>query len=226
MKLPFAKYGLRELVIFGTLLLTGLLLCLFSLPQLSPIFFPGIFFVGYFFRDPERVPPDGGKKLLAPADGTVVEISNVYEDNFLKCRATKIGIFMSIFSVHVNRMPCSGKVEFIKHKDGKFLDARLQACSDENEHNLLGLAGPNGRILVKQIAGRIARRIVCDCAIGKNLQRGERFGMIKFGSRLEVFIPESAKIKLGVLEGQKVTAGVTVLGIFKSFKACDGRRET
>ncbi|HHT9124943.1 MAG TPA: phosphatidylserine decarboxylase family protein [Candidatus Brocadiia bacterium] len=215
MRLPFAKYGLRELVIFGTLLLTGLFLCLFSLPQLSPIFILGIFFVGYFFRDPERVPPDGEEKLLAPADGTVVEISNVYEDNFLKCRARKIGIFMSIFDVHVNRAPCSGEVEFVEHKNGKFLDARLQACSDENERNLLGLAGINGRILVKQIAGRIARRIVCDCSIGQNLQRGERFGMIKFGSRLEVFIPETLNIELNILNGQKVTAGVTVLGVFK-----------
>ncbi len=215
MRLPFAKYGLRELSIFGIPLLIGFLLCLFFIPWLSPVFVPGIFFIGYFFRDPERVPPDGEEKLLAPADGTVVEISNVYEDNFLKCRATKIGIFMSIFNVHVNRAPCSGKIEYIEHKNGKFLDARIPACSDTNEHNLLGLVGLNGKILVKQIAGRIARRIVCDCSIGQNLQRGERFGMIKFGSRLEVFIPETLNIELNILNGQKVTAGVTVLGVFK-----------
>ena len=215
MRLPFAKYGLRELSILGIPLLTGFLLCLFPLPWLSLIFVPLIFFVGYFLRDPERVSPRGEEKLLAPADGTVVEISQVYENNFLKGKAKKIGIFMSIFDVHVNRAPCSGEVEFVEHRNGKFLDARLRACSDENEHNLLGLAGSNGRILVKQIAGRIARRIVCDCSVGQNLQRGERFGMIKFGSRLEVFIPESVNIELNVTEGQKVAAGVTVLGVFK-----------
>lgn len=216
MRLPFARYGLRELCIFGIPLLTGFLLCLFFLPWLSPVFVPGIFFVGYFFRDPERVPPDGEEKLLAPADGMVVEISNVYEDNFLKCKATKVGIFMSIFDVHVNRAPCGGVVEYVEHRDGKFLDARLQACSEENEHNLIGLAGLNGRILVKQIAGRIARRIVCDCSVGKNLNRGERFGMIKFGSRLEVFIPDSTNFKTNVQEGQKVTAGVSVLATIRT----------
>ena len=214
MRLPFAKYGLRELGIFGGSLLAGFVLCLFFIPLLSLVFIPMIFFVGYFFRDPERVPPDGEEKLLAPADGMVVEISKVHEDNFLKCKATKVGIFMSIFDVHVNRAPCSGEVEFVKHKDGKFLDARLPDCSDKNEHNMLGLAGANGRILVKQVAGKVARRIVCDCSVGKHLNRGERFGMIKFGSRLEVFIPESTSIEINVVEGQKVTAGVTVLGIF------------
>lgn len=215
MRLPFAKYGLRELGIFGGILLIGFLLCLFFVPWLSIVFIPCIFFIGYFFRDPERVPPNGEEKLLAPADGTVVEISNVYEDNFLKCKATKVGIFMSIFDVHVNRAPCSGEVKFVEHRNGKFLDARDPDCSDKNEHNLLGLAGLNGRLLIKQIAGRIARRIVCECSVGQNLNRGERFGMIKFGSRLEVFIPESANIELNVVKGQKVTAGVTVLGIFK-----------
>lgn len=170
-----------------------------------------------FFRDPTRIPPEGEEKVLAPADGTVIEISHEQEENYLKCKAIKIAIFMSLFSVHVNRISYGGKVEFIKHIAGRFLDARSPKSSSQNEHNMIGILTNDGqtRILIKQIAGKVARRIVCDCTVGDNVERGQRFGMIKFGSRLEVFIPEDADFKLAVKEGEKVHAGTTVLGVLK-----------
>ena len=176
-----------------------------------------LFFVFYFFRDPNRNPPDGEEKLLAPADGRIIAISYVHEDNYLKCKAVKIATFMSMFSVHVNRISYSGKVEFIKHVPGKFLDARSPDASEKNEHNLLGILTRDGKtkIMIKQVAGKVARRIVCDCSIGQDVERGRRFGMIKFGSRLEVYIPEDADFEIAVKERERVSAGTTVLGILK-----------
>ncbi len=124
---------------------------------------------------------------------------------------------MSLFSVHVNRISCGGKVEFVKHVAGRFFDARSPKSSNQNEHNMVGILTNDGqtKIMIKQIAGKIARRIVCACAVGDNVKRGQRFGMIKFGSRLEVFIPETADFKLAVKEGEKVYAGTTVLGVLR-----------
>ena len=151
-------------------------------------------------------------RLLAPADGTVVEVTSVDEDRYLKDKATKVSIFMSIFDVHVNRIPCSGRVEFIDYQRGSFFDARTKDASLKNENNSIGLAADNGsRFLVKQIAGLIARRIVCPIRVGERLEQGQRFGMVKFGSRLELFIPKNTPVRIMVKEGQKVVAGLTVL---------------
>lgn len=218
MRLPFARYGWKEIMLFGSGMTVGCALSIFLFPYLCPIFLSGLFFVLWFFRDPDRVVPRAEEVLISPADGTIVEISRVFEADYLKDDAIKIGIFMSIMDVHVNRMPYSGRVVYIKYKNGRFFDARLPEAAVSNEHNMLGIEIDNdrGRIMIKQIAGRIARRIVCDCAIEQFIRRGERIGMIKFGSRVEVYIPEGINFSVAVKIGQKVRAGETILGVKES----------
>jgi len=167
-----------------------------------------------FFRDPNRETPQGESLIIAPADGTVSHIVSVFEDNYLKCDTTKISIFMSVLNVHVNRVPVHGRVEFIKHTKGKFLDARDDECFSSNENNVMGLSliASSLKIAVKQIAGKIAKRIVCACKVGDVFEQGQRFGMIKFGSRVEVFVPNSVTFEVMVKVGEKVTAGKTILG--------------
>ncbi|GAX60301.1 phosphatidylserine decarboxylase [Candidatus Scalindua japonica] len=217
MRFPFAEYGSRELSFFGMFLFVMIVLSLFFYPLACIPFFIFLLFVFYFFRDPERNIPEGENSLVSPADGRIIAISHVQEENYLKCKALKIAIFMSLFSVHVNRISYGGKVEFIKHVPGKFLDARSPDSSEMNEHNLMGIMTDNGKtkIMIKQVAGKVARRIVCDCSIGQDVERGKRFGMIKFGSRLEVYIPEEADFQVAVKEGQMVSAGSTILGTLK-----------
>ena len=217
MRLPISRYGLREVLLFTFILSLLFLLSLSFLPAVflkivSLLFVIAIAFVFYFFRDPERPILKDERKLLAPADGRVVEIALVEEKEFLHKEATKISIFMSLFDVHVNRMPCSGRVEYLKHMNGHFMDARRKEASLENECNFIGLVINGGRqLLMKQVAGIIARRIVCPLSTGDYLEQGQRFGMIKFGSRVEVFIPKEIPCKVLVKEGQKVRAGLTIL---------------
>lgn len=220
MRIPLAGYGWKEIIFFCAIMIIGCALSICFFPYVCPVFLFGLFFVLYFFRDPHRVVPEGDDKLISPADGTIVEIADMFEDNYLKDKAVKIAIFMSVLSVHVNRIPYAGTVEYMKHKNGKFLDARIPKCSDCNEHNLLGMeiSAIKTKILIKQVAGQIARRIVCNCSIGQQLKKGERFGMIKFGSRLEVFIPKNVNFNASVKVGQKVKAGETVLGIINGEK--------
>ncbi|MGR3319691.1 MAG: phosphatidylserine decarboxylase family protein [Candidatus Anammoxibacter sp.] len=216
MRIPLAQYGWKEISSFSSIMLAGCLLSLHFFPYTFPLFLFGLIFVIYFFRDPYRAIPEGDEKLVSPADGTVVEITDIFEDNYIKNNAIKISIFMSVTSVHVNRIPYAGKVEYIKHKNGQFMDARIPKCSEFNEYNLLGLVINRNKtkMMVKQIAGQIARRIVCDCTIGQRFKKGDRFGMIKFGSRLEVFLPKDIGFNTSVTIGQKVKAGETVLGTF------------
>jgi len=222
----FTKYGTRELMIFGGIagaLAVGVLILTISylrvdLALLISLPFIVLFvLVVSFFRDPERVPPRGEHRIVAPADGTVFDIGEVEEPEFLGEAALRIGIFLSIFDCHVNRAPCSGKVEKITYKRGEFFSAwtRAAECSKHNESNFIGLSNAAGRglkIAVKQIAGQIARRIVSDLEEGDEVERGQRFGMIKFGSRTELFIPKSANFTLRVKLGAGVKAGRTVIG--------------
>ena len=214
MRIPLAKYGLRELIIFGIPCAIGIgfSIVLFPWIVLVPLFV--LSFLLNFFRDPNRTTPQGYGLIIAPADGTVSHIVPVFEENYLKCDTTKISIFMSVLNVHVNRVPVHGRVEFIKHTKGKFLDARDDECFSSNENNIMGvsLIGSPIKIAVKQIAGKIAKRIVCACKIGDVFEQGQRFGMIKFGSRVEVFVPNSVKFEVLVMVGDKVTAGKTILG--------------
>ena len=214
MRIPLAKYGIRELILFSIPCIVGMGFSIALFPWLVPIPLFFLSFLFNFFRDPNRKTPQDTSLIIAPADGTVSHIVPVFEDNYLKCDTTKISIFMSVLNVHVNRVPVHGRVEFIKHTKGKFLDARDDECFSSNENNVMGLSltGSSIKIAVKQIAGKIAKRIVCACKVGDVFEQGQRFGMIKFGSRVEVFVPNSVTFEVMVKVGEKVTAGKTILG--------------
>lgn len=203
----FAKYGRRELLVFSLVwaaLGAGLW---FVHPAAATLPALGLLFTLNFFRDPERPVPQEADLLVSPADGRVVEISEVHEDEFLKAPCHKIGIFLSVFDVHVNRSPCDGTVRATRYRPGKFLDARHPDCGRVNESNAIHV----GDVLVKQIAGAIARRIVCEAKPNDVLSRGQRFGMIKFGSRTELYIPKDRVVELRVRLNDKVKGGQTVI---------------
>ena len=165
--------------------------------------------VAYFFRDPERTGERGERLVVAPADGKVVMISEVDEPAFLHGRATRISIFMNVFSVHVNRYPVTGQVKYVHYAPGKFLNAATDKSSLDNEQMSVGLeCGPH-RVLVRQIAGLIARRIVTYSREGDRAEQGERFGMIRFGSRVDVFVPTASSVRVRL--GELTSAGTTVL---------------
>lgn len=169
------------------------------------------FFSAWFFRDPKRQAPGDESAVVSPADGVVIEVAEVDEARFLGRKALKLSIFMSLFNVHVNRVPVSGLVESVEYFPGKFFAAQRDKASLENEHNAVIVRVPgSGRIVVIQIAGLIARRIACWVKPGDEVIRGRRFGLIRFGSRLDVFLPLSTKIEVSLK--QKVQAGQTILG--------------
>jgi len=177
----------------------------------SAFFFIVTLFVIWFFRNPERNIPDGGKSVVSPADGRVIKIEEVRENAILEGEFRKVSIFMSLFNVHVNRMPCSGMVDVIQYRKGRFFSANLDKASSLNERNSVLIKTDDGRmILTIQIAGIIARRIVCWLKEGMNIERGERFGLIRFGSRLEVFLPHDSTISVKV--GDRVKGGETTIG--------------
>jgi phosphatidylserine decarboxylase len=165
--------------------------------------------VAYFFRDPERSGPRGERVVIAPADGKVVLISEVDEPNFIGGKAKRVSIFMNVFNVHVNRYPVDGTVRYLKYNPGKFLNAVAEKASMENEQMSVGLETPNGRILVRQIAGLIARRIVTYSQEGEQVKQAQRMGLIRFGSRVDVFLPLDAVVKVKV--GDLTIAGSTVI---------------
>ena len=168
----------------------------------------------YFFRDPERTGPRGADLIVAPADGKVLMITDVDEPLFIGGRATRISIFMNIFNVHVNRYPVDGRVDFVHYNKGKFLNAAAEKSSLENEQMSVGITTPSGvKILTRQIAGLIARRIVTYSKVGDQAHQGERFGIIRFGSRVDVFIPTDAVVNARL--GDITTAGATVLAELK-----------
>jgi len=169
----------------------------------------------WFFRDPERQPPEGEGLIVSPADGRVTDVTRLGPDSVLGCDGVQIGVFMSIFDVHVNRSPCSGTVESIEHKPGLFLDARNPAASQRNEAATIRIRHRRRDrdlpVVVRQIAGFVARRIVTDLTPGEEIGPAHRIGMVKFGSRLEVLMPDELAGEVTVTVGQKVRAGQTVL---------------
>jgi phosphatidylserine decarboxylase len=168
-------------------------------------------FVVWFFRNPQRNPPEKDGLVISPADGRVIRIEETTSDEQPGRTFQKISIFMNVFNVHVNRIPCSGKVRFIRYRKGKFLSANLDKASALNERNTVLLQTADGReIMTIQIAGLIARRIVCWLKEGMQVSRGERFGLIRFGSRVEVFLPLGSTLLVKV--GEKVRAGETPIG--------------
>ena len=164
-----------------------------------------------FFRDPDRVTPAVEGGVISPADGKVVNISEVDEPEYIGGRAKQVCIFMSPLNVHVNRFPVSGTVEFFRYVEGKYLMAFEDKSSDLNERTLIGINTGAYKLLFKQIAGFVARRIVCPLEVGDSAVVGERFGMIKFGSRVDVLMPLDADIKVSM--DQHVVAGETVLAV-------------
>jgi len=208
-RIPVAKEGLGFILPLG--LITAFL-WIAGWPFLAGFLTLLTFFVIYFFRDPERSIPPRENGILSPADGTVIQVEPSPEERFLKGPAIKVSIFMSLFNVHVNRIPLTGTIVQRAYSAGKFLRANLDKASFQNEQNALLLETPDRvRLVFIQIAGLIARRIVCRVNPGDRVVRGERFGLIRFGSRLDVYMPPDTQVQVQV--GQKVLGGKTTLGI-------------
>lgn len=210
------KYGYDVVVVVLLLVLAGSLVSWFLIdarafkyPLIGGLLLL-LAFTLYFFRDPDRKSPAGENLVIAPADGKVIAIQEVREEEFLKSDAVQISIFMSPLNVHVNRFPISGTIGYFRHFPGEYLMAFDEKSSVRNERTQIGIERENVRVLFKQIAGFLARRIVADLKVGDRAVAGERFGMIKFGSRVDVLLPRSADIK--VRPGQQTVAGETVLG--------------
>jgi phosphatidylserine decarboxylase len=168
-----------------------------------------VLWVAYFFRDPERTGPRGQQLVIAPADGRVIEVVEVDEPAFLQGRATRISIFMNVFNVHVNRYPVSGRVTYVHYNPGKFMNAAAEKASLDNEQMSIGVQGARHRVLFRQIAGLVARRIVTYSRVGDDAEQGERMGIIRFGSRVDVFVPVGSAIRVQV--GDRPVAGTTVI---------------
>jgi phosphatidylserine decarboxylase len=219
-KLGLARPGLAELVVFS-LLLGPLTFLLFGLALTgSPLFWaPGVavlllwLFVFGFFRDPERIIPADPDAVLSPADGTVTHVEEVKDPDFPAHRAFRVSIFLSVFNVHVNRLPRSGKVVGLRYYPGIYLDARSRECVAQNEQLWIDLTDARTGVLVrvKQIVGAVARRIVCWLKPGEEVRAGDRLGMIKFGSRTDVLVPVERVGEVLVAVGDKVQGGSTIL---------------
>ena len=219
-RLRLARAGLAEMLFFSAVFALALALCIVLALTWQPLWWgPGAvvaaawLFIVSFFRDPERVIPTDPLAVLSPADGTITHVGEVEEEDFIGNRAFRIGIFLSVFNVHVNRIPRSGRVLGVRYFPGRYLDARHADCAKVNEQLWIDLGeGPPGRLVrVKQIAGAIARRIVCWLRPGELVQAGERLGMIKFGSRTELYLPADVVKEVLVKVGDKVKGGSTIL---------------
>ncbi len=191
-----------------------LIFFLFGISWAAALLFVATCFVTWFFRNPERAFADAKNAVISPADGEVIKIEEGVESDLLNGPAQKISVFMNVFNVHVNRMPYSGTVAAIEYDKGNFFSANLDKASTLNERNSVLVKTDDGKkILTVQIAGLIARRIECWVKEGMHVEKGERFGLIRFGSRLEVFLPPDAVISVAV--GDKVRAGETPIGWLK-----------
>jgi len=176
-----------------------------------------ILFTFIFFRDPDRTIPEEAQNnpriILSPADGKVTEIIEIYENDYVKENTKRISIFLSPLDVHVNRSPVSGSVEYLDYIPGKFLAAYDHKASDQNEQSKIGVKNDYGKVLFKQIVGVLARRIVTDLIIGQEIKAGDKIGMMKFGSRMDIFLPINTEIKVKVRD--RVVAGETIIAKLK-----------
>lgn len=168
--------------------------------------------VVWFYRDPDRTAPEGDGLFVSPADGRVVEISEA--EHPFTGPSVKVGIFMNVFNVHVNRAPCMGRVDYLEYVPGRKIAAFAPKASEVNERNIVGLSTPYGPILMVQIAGLLARRIVCRLRRGEVLEAGQRYGMIRLGSRVDIYLPKD--VRLLTKHGDKVYAGISSLGVMDS----------
>jgi phosphatidylserine decarboxylase len=213
-RIPFARWGWIEMNLFGWPLLAATAAAGWWFPPAASA--PGLVLVWllWFFRDPARTVPEGPGLVVAPADGKVVQIERLDHHEFVGGPAVQIGIFLSIFNVHLNRAPMAGRVTGIRYTPGPFLNALKAESAANNENTWIGFeqqGSPGRRFVVRQIAGAIARRIVCDLKPGQEVARGEKFGMIKFGSRTELILPDGDELTIEAAIGQKIQAGSTVL---------------
>lgn len=223
MRIPLTRYGWPQVVVYPAAviaamvvfpLLFGAFLAPWVIISVESVLAVVLIWALMFFRDPLRRSPSDGNLLLAPADGRITDLEQVQESSFISGSALRIGIFLSIFNVHINRAPCNVRVETVTYKKGSYKNAMNPQSGRVNESNNLGLvrtAAPRDRLVVRQISGAIARRIVCRTAAGEELTGGQKFGMIKFGSRTELYVPLCEDVKCLVQIGDKVRAGLTPL---------------
>ena len=215
MRVPLSRYSFGDMLVIGGMLLAAAVLAwLYVGVWLAAVFVGLLIFLLFFFRDPYREVPGEEGLLVSPADGTVVDIEQVSDCGLIDGRAWKIGIFMSVFNAHVNRAPTAGTVTKIQYDPGKFFNALRAVSASANESNCVFMKCPQvpgEQVVIKQISGVLARRIVCGCKVGQTLACGEKFGMIKFGSRVELYVSYSEGLQVQVSKGQKVKAGSSVL---------------
>jgi phosphatidylserine decarboxylase len=207
MRCPIHKEGIK---LAGVLFAIALVFCKIE-KWVSRLFFLATAFTLYFFRDPEREIPQGSDLIVSPADGKIVGIDSVEHVPFIDGPARRVTIFLSVLDVHINRSPVKGKIAYRHYTPGKFFDARNPKASTENERNAIGIECADGKkFVVIQIAGLIARRILCWKNPGEYVDSGERLGMIRFGSRTEIYMPIDSKIEVKL--GQKVAGGTSIIG--------------
>ncbi|MEK7818563.1 MAG: phosphatidylserine decarboxylase family protein [Bacteroidota bacterium] len=172
-----------------------------------------VIFTINFFRDPERITPKDDSSIISPADGKIIQIRNIKEDIFIKDESILISIFMSPLNVHVNRIPIDGKVAYINYVKGEYFAAFEDKASLKNEQSHIGIESKFGKVFFKQIAGFVARRIIYDIKVEDEVKKGNRFGMIKFGSRVDIYLPKNVNINVKI--GEVTVAGETILANFK-----------
>ena len=223
MSFPLTKYGLPQVVIYPVLVLVLMFIlfivfrpAIWLIPAEILLFLVFIWMLS-FFRDPVRNIEYDENVLLSPADGTITDI-DVVDCVELGTKTLRIGMFLSVFNVHVNRMPCSVRIEKVTYKKGKFINAMSRESSKINESNdtaMLRLVEPKDRLLLRQVSGAVARHIVCEAREGSEYRQGEKFGMIKFGSRAELYLPEGNHYEVAVKIGDPARAGLTALVRYK-----------
>jgi phosphatidylserine decarboxylase len=209
MRIPVAREGYRYII--PALAVSLAVLYLFPIYSIIP--FLVVAYLILFFREPLRKPTSDESTVISPADGRIVGIQEIEENGYLNRRVYMISIFMSIFNVHVNYAPVNGKVDYMYYRKGSFKNALKDAASFINENNTIGIKCRNSTMAVRQIAGMIARRIICSCSVGDEVKAGQKIGIIKFGSRVDIFLPLDSELLVNV--SQKVRGGETLLARLK-----------
>jgi len=215
--LPFARWGLAELTLMGGPLLALTIVLAWLYWPLAFVSAIPLFIVVYFFRNPPRRIPTEEGVMVGPADGKVVDIVKIEHDEDLGGPAVMIGIFLSVFYVHINRSPCEAKVTELRYFPGEFITAMNPDCTFRNENSWIAMEmedAPHRRFILRQISGVLARRIVCDVRPGEVFDRGEKIGMIKLGSRTELILPDVPELEVLIEVGQKIKAGKTLMAKF------------
>jgi phosphatidylserine decarboxylase len=223
MRIPLTSYAVPEILLFAVIFGGGAFAAWHVHPLLAVVPLLLLVFTVSFFRDPSRRIPGDVCTIVSPADGKVTDIVEVEDAPFVGGPSWRVGIFLSVFDVHVNRMPLAGTVLHRVHHQGLFLDARDEHCATKNEAVELGVEVPRAgeaaaRILVRQVTGLIARRIVCPVRVGQTFERGARYGMIKFGSRTELYLADRDLEELAVKVGDKVKGGSSVIGRLRTIE--------